>query len=136
MSEAIKDDSVMVVGGLMVKFYGRITALCFESFSTNQGTFLQGNFYSPDIPTQTELKRNFLDGVNRPALSGGEWILMRDIPYAFGDYASVTVNAKKKAENLPSSIPDRIGDLGLDRESFLLHRNERYSTSVGYFSGI
>jgi hypothetical protein len=111
MKQSLSEYSTIAVAGLMVKFVGRITGYCFESFSTNAGTFIAGNFYSPDIETQHQLKQFFVQGVNRPALAGGEWYLMRG------------ARAEIKDLYMPPEIPQRPGDL--ERAEYL-QREERY----------
>ena len=107
MLNALSDFSTIMVGGLMIKFFGRTTALCFESFATKHGTFIEGNFYSPDSETQSKLKESFLLGVNCPELSLGSWFLMRGItPDPNGDALS---EAKKRSKNMLAHIPRNFG---------------------------
>lgn len=49
---ALEDQTVMLAGSLVLKLTGRITGLCVRSFSTEKGTFIKGNFYSPDGATK------------------------------------------------------------------------------------
>lgn len=124
MVNAIKEKAVIVVGGLMVKFHGRITGLCFESFSSSRVTFIKGQFYSPDIPTQDELKDNFVRGNNIPKLSHSKWVLMREVYLNSVDTNMVVQQSKAMAESMPRVIPEKINNV--DREIYLKNRKELY----------
>lgn len=79
LMRAVEEGAVTVVEpGLAVKFVGRLTAFCFESFSTKTGTFVKNNWYSPvSTNLRSSLAINFDQGVRRIHAISGTWELMR-----------------------------------------------------------
>ncbi|MCB9800964.1 MAG: hypothetical protein H6773_02175 [Pseudomonadales bacterium] len=69
---------VLVNGKLLVKFVGRISALCLESFSVGGSTFVAGHWYCPVSDwTVDSLKQSFAVGEFRFKGSVGRWAYMR-----------------------------------------------------------
>jgi len=117
MVTALSENTTVIVGGLMVKFKGRTSAFCFESFSTNFGTFIEGNFYSPDRDTQHKLKDLFIKGFNNPHLSSGDWYLMRGIQDSKISEKELINMAREKIQHFPESIPEIVN--GISRSEYI-----------------
>lgn len=67
---------------LLIKFNGRLSALCIKNFSSSgRGIFYEGNWYSPtDIALREEIKKAFDDGdYSRIDLLSGNWAIMRGL---------------------------------------------------------
>lgn len=82
LKDAVKDGALMLVNDrLLLKFNGKLSALCLESFTTSGGTvFLEGNWYSPtDNTTRLQLRSQFDQGHARVRLTTGEWTIMRPL---------------------------------------------------------
>ncbi|OWK26903.1 MAG: hypothetical protein US76_02220 [Parcubacteria group bacterium GW2011_GWA2_38_13b] len=81
MRNSIKDKAVILANkGLLIKFNGRLSALCIKNFSSSgRGIFYEGNWYSPtDTVLREEIKKAFDDGdYSRIDLLSGNWALMR-----------------------------------------------------------
>jgi hypothetical protein len=123
MVAALSEGTTMLIGGLMVKFRGRIAAFCFDSFATNTGTFVKGNFYSPDEETQKVLKQEFVEGNNIPE-SPGNFILMRGLR-STGGFSDLFSQCRQRADNMPKSIPAAIK--GMSRVEYYEKQKEMYS---------
>ncbi len=79
--KSVKENAVMIVPpGLALKFVGRLTALCYETFSTENGTFVAGNWYSPATPElRRSLDEKFEEGVRvADGITEGSWGLIRE----------------------------------------------------------
>ncbi len=81
LRKAIKDSAILVVNEYMVvKFIGKLTALCINNYSSNNGqVFIEGNWYSPTDDELKEQIRNAFDAGNSRLESIGNWSLMRPI---------------------------------------------------------
>lgn len=128
MGRALEDQTVMLAGGLVVKLMGRITGLCVKSFSTDAGTFIKGNFYSPDGATQAEIKRRFVRGSTDAQVPGSRWFLMRAIDEDIHSQF-ILRKSEEQSRNMPSSIPDQI--YNKSRRSYLDQSHQSYD-SLGY----
>lgn len=117
---------VLVNSNFLVKFDGKFSAVCLETVSNAQGTFVAGNWYSP---TDTELKLALRDafdsGIARINLAKGEWTLMR--PLAEYDHElpdEMLTRLKDFADQLPDSLPPTID--GVSRKQYRLQKREEH----------
>jgi len=82
LANAIDDGGVIAINSrLLVKFLGRNSALCTETFTTKDGhTFLEGCWYSPvDKEVRRTIQAAFDNGIGAIDLdNGGEWAFMRN----------------------------------------------------------
>ncbi len=125
MQEALVKSAFIKTGpGLMVKFDGRLTALCFRSFTGDNGTFIKDNFYSPDEEMQEELKEDFRQGNNKRNLARGKWFLMRGVRHDASIFPRLLKTVEKKASNMPLTIPDKLE--AHTREEYLRHKRGHY----------
>lgn len=77
---SIEDGAVVAVNGkLLVKFVGKFSAFCTETFTTKEGyTFIEGSWYSPvDLQSRFSITEAFDNGVGAIDLGSGEWAFMR-----------------------------------------------------------
>lgn len=115
LNTAIDDEAVMALGDkdnpyLLLKFYGKLSALCFEDFATADGkVFLRGNWYSPtDDDTKKELRNDFDKRRGVVTLSEGDWALMRPYNAIAGDDLEKCLNkARQTALHIPEEYPDK-----------------------------
>jgi len=123
LQSAIENRAVVSAGsGLLVKFEGRLTALCYKSFATKRGTFLEGNWYSPvDRDLRDSLLEAHDTGDPRPDLSQGRWLLIRGKDYRYPNLISAS---RDIAENLPDRLAPSIE--GRDRRTFRRENEESY----------
>lgn len=126
MNEAIDHKTTLLASGLMIKLRGRITAICYETFSTSNGTFVKGNFYSPDNPTQEYLKESFLNGASYPSLPEGSWNLIRSVNEANTGGDLVMLNVIRRAKRMNSRIPESPADYKT-RMEYIEKRKENYN---------
>ncbi len=97
---------VLVNGVLLVKFLGKMTALCLQTTTTRNGqTFLEGNFYSPvDEDLRKTLKEAFDSGEAKIALSRGEWAFMRPLEF----HGGLLEEVRKFTASLQDRLPEEI----------------------------
>lgn len=77
---AIDDGAIIVVNNsLVVKYIGKFSALCTQTFATNSGyVFLEGCWYSPkDKSTIDILNDAFDESIGEIDLESGEWVFMK-----------------------------------------------------------
>lgn len=96
--------TVLVDDTLLVKDEGWMTGLCVRNFSTANGTFLKGSWYSPvDIGTRRAIEVALEKGpdIGRTdlILGTGQWAHMRDVSniYAGRDFADFMERAEEYA---------------------------------------
>lgn len=118
-----KGAAIVVNDHLVVKFYGKLSALCTKTFTTTNGvTFLAGNWYSPSDSESREGLRNAFDqGKSHVTLQSGEWALMRTIEDKDGELLAA---AQDYAANAPMRLPETIG--GESRMHFRREKEERH----------
>ena len=120
LKNAIRDGALMLVNGrLLLKFNGKLSALCLESFATSDGVvFLEGNWYSPtDNTTRVQLRSQFDQGHTRVRLTTGEWTIMRPLDKDGNRTPEqILEDARQTTQQLPDRLPDRIA--GLDRQAY------------------
>lgn len=81
LRKAMADDAVLLVNDCMlVKFVGKLTALCTHTYSARNGqVFIEGNWYSPvDDPLRDQIREAFDTGFSRLKING-EWLLIRPL---------------------------------------------------------
>ena len=111
--DAMGDHALMLVNGnLLLKFNGKFSALCLNTFTTNGAIFVEGNWYSPsDEASKQFLRDTFDNGLAKVALQQGEWILMRPVQ---GDKRKnksaqeIIDKAKAYVLRMQDTLPDRI----------------------------
>jgi len=120
LKDAVKDGALMLVNDrLLLKFNGKLSALCLQSFTASGGTvFLEGNWYSPtDNTTRIQLRSQFDQGHSRVRLTTGEWTIMRPLDKDGNRTPEqILEDARQTAQQLPDRLPDRIA--GLDRQAY------------------
>ncbi len=132
LRDAIRDKAIMLVNDrLLVKFNGKLSAVCIESFTTPNGAvFLEGNWYSPtDNQTRDQLRSQFDQGHAQVQLVTGEWAIMRPLDNERGNNGEVVKTSEQVLEEIrgvASRIPDRLPDrmAGLERRSYREVRRE------------
>jgi len=81
LRKAMTDDAVLLVNDYMlVKFVGKLTALCTHTHSARNGqVFIEGNWYSPEDDLLREQIRSAFDaGFSRLEING-DWLLIRSL---------------------------------------------------------
>ena len=107
LEESMRSNLVLLVNDkLLVKFAGKLTALCLKTFSTIDGfTFLKGNWYSlVDTTLRTITREAFDDGISKINLKEGKWALMR--PLAGCRYKN-SAEFMEETEKYILSLPDK-----------------------------
>lgn len=104
LTNSLRHTTVAAVGsGLLVKFEGRLTALCYETFTTESSTFYRGNWYSP---VSSHLREGLVEahdaGIMRPEIRDGEWLLVRG---SDSRYKRLIGDANDAAQNMPERLP-------------------------------
>lgn len=83
MRISIKDKAVILLNKhLLVKFNGRLSALCIRSFSSvGRGIFYEGNWYSSTDNDSREIIKNAFDDGKRTHIDllSGNWAIMRSL---------------------------------------------------------
>lgn len=121
---SVQNGAVVYVNpGLLVKFMGRLTALCIDSFSTQNGTFVAGNWYSPVGETRTVLETSFDNGFVKPEVKTGEWSLMRSLKDARAS-EDVLDSSRSEVDLLPEVGPETIN--GISRKFFRQKNREDF----------
>ncbi len=112
LERSIRNQAVVLVNGrLLVKFDGKFSALCVETFTTRDGhTFLEGTWYSPtDTETRDTIKGAFDGGTAKISLRGGEWTIMRPLAQSGGkNPEEILEEARQFITKLPDQFPKRI----------------------------
>lgn len=110
---SLRNNSLLLVNEkLLTKFKGKLSAICLDTFSTEDGqTFVEGNWYSPtEKKLRNQIRTAFDKGTSRVELQKGTWALMRPITDTQNKNAeTILKSAKRKAENLPEILPPFIG---------------------------
>lgn len=104
LRHAAKEDALTVINdALLVKYVGMKAAICLQSFTTEQGTFIEGNWYVPyDKPTHEKVKDLYFQGLGRPSVTSGTWTLSRE--YDKMDVIFLHF-AQHVAQKLPPTLP-------------------------------
>jgi hypothetical protein len=103
---------VDVNDSLLVKGKGKLTALCYETFTTNDGyTFVEGMFYSPlDNASRSAIREAFDDGVGHVTIPTANWAIMRQVmDHGLHKADGILQIAKTCADTLPDQLPETIG---------------------------
>lgn len=96
---SIEDGAVVAVNGnLLVKFVGKFSAFCTETFTTREGyTFMQGSWYSPvDEASREAIKSAFDNAVGAIELGESEWAFMRAGVHSDGHTIQEIIDKSKK----------------------------------------
>lgn len=114
MQDSIKDRAVILANkGLLIKFNGRLSALCIKSFSSaGRGIFYEGNWYSPTNIDLREDIKNYFDNYDYSHinLSSGDWAIMRNLE-SLDDYDTYRLyleRIKKFASTFSEFLPKNI----------------------------
>lgn len=123
MMKSLKNKAVVLVNAsILMKFVGKLTGLCTESFSTRKATFLEGNWYSPVDPESREAIRQAFDrGEPRVNLAEGLWIILRSVDDNSRGNAVMALS-QQNAKSLPNSFPGVIR--GVPRGRFRMENFE------------
>lgn len=122
LSYALENQLVIIVEpGLAVKFHGRLSGLCFKSFATRGGAFIEGNWYSPvDSNLRQEITENFDIGNRRVVIPEGQWSLMKM-------YNPGSSMVKSRINEIPGQVPATPGVKDFETwKSFRLKLKEEY----------
>jgi hypothetical protein len=126
LERSIRNQAVVLVNGrLLVKFDGKFSALCVETFTTRDGqTFLEGTWYSPiDTRTRDTIKGSFDSGTAKISLQGGEWAIMRPLAQSGGkNPEEILEEARQFITTLTDQLPQSIE--GLSRGDYRERRRE------------
>lgn len=109
MENAIKNGTTMLVNdGLLVKFDGRITALCIKTFTTKQGyTFMAGCWYTlQGGENRGRLLSMFRGGARRVENFNGKWAYVRGIDKHNDRDGEFLSRAQSHAAGLPKKVTD------------------------------
>lgn len=94
---------------LLAKIKGRTTALCVASVATPQGTFVEGNWYSPTHKTMGIVRNAFIEGQGHVGLAKSSWQLMRAAYCSpFGKYPNLLAIAQYAASLVPNLLPGTV----------------------------
>jgi hypothetical protein len=131
LTDSISDTAVIAITDgeadcLLVKFCGRLSAVCLRNTKTETGTmFIQGNWYSPtDQGTKDMLRSSFGAQKGRVAMQTGNWTLMRQLSSVY----KVT-DAQQVAQHTPDIYPNSmisVGSHSVNRAEYQRLREEFY----------
>ena len=107
MRDSFKEKTLINVNGfLLVKFRGRMTALCIKNTVVNGNTFTAGTWYSPvGDELRQKLRDDFDAGTTVVAYETGEWTRMRE---SYDDSGTLLKEARRYARNMPRVIPEMV----------------------------
>ncbi len=124
---SLADSALLMVNEhLAVKFRGKITGLCVETFTTSNGqTFLKGHWYSPvDEKCRTDLIEAFDNGVTRITLPTSVWAAMRPLKKRDDEERRLFFQLQKFVAELPAILPQQTGDLDSRKSYREVHGSE------------
>ena len=110
-------------GTLLIKpAPGRVTALCLKTFSTQNATFVEGNWYSPvDKEIREKIRECYIQGNTKIDIQQGIWTPMRAV---LQSEEQVFNAAKQAVTNLPERMPYMVR--GMSRRDYLNMLSEQY----------
>ncbi|MEO8581928.1 MAG: hypothetical protein ABI425_05145 [Patescibacteria group bacterium] len=119
-----------VDGFLLIKFFGRFTALCLkDSISSNGNVFIKGCFYTPvDSNIREDIKNRFYTNSSRDIKLNNpeQWLLMRPLELSDQSTDSYLDEIEKKLQKLSQTLPARI--MGKSRKDAA---SEFYEDEIG-----
>lgn len=127
MEDALEDKAVVLVNKkLLVKFNGKLSGVCLETFTTQKGyTFVEGNWYSPaDLDSRKQVRNAFDAGKAKLNLGAGSWQLMR--PMEFIDEDDLIEDVKDYADTCKKALPVMMD--GLPRKQYRMRNEELHQT--------
>ncbi|QSH39703.1 hypothetical protein JXR01_01715 [Candidatus Kaiserbacteria bacterium] len=146
LNRALDDNAFLLVNEkLLVKFNGRMSALCLTDFKSKDGrTFKKGFWYAAeDKETREKLRQAFDGGDPEININHGNWVLIRAVKKLHinkGVYygkmidKEETINLVEKAlrtvEQLPKHFPTTIHDQTTSRKEYRNIYKEKLNESV------
>ncbi|PCI89765.1 hypothetical protein COB18_03115 [Candidatus Kaiserbacteria bacterium] len=121
LSRALDDTAFLIVNDkLLVKFLGRMSALCLTDFRAKDGSFFKkGVWYAAeDLETREKLRDAFDNGQSKINFDKGVWVVIRALGVDFDDeygYSpkqaeQLLKKATEAADTLPAKFPKKIKD--------------------------
>jgi len=124
--ESMASNAVVLVNeSLLVKFSGKLSALCTKTFTNNEGyTFLEGNWYSPiDIESRQVIKDAYTKGIAKIDVDNSNWAIMRYVTNINNLSANTVLYTTKK---YTESMPDQFNVNSATRETYVDNKKEDF----------
>lgn len=103
LEQALEKQAALVVNNFLVlKFIGKMTALCIKDMDIGGAHFKKGMWYSPVDFVRDSLRSNFEAGVRQVTQPNGQWVEMREL-----NGQSVDENRQYTDELDPEQVAER-----------------------------